>query len=239
MILPIAAVAVASIAGIVWLWRRSISKQADALMRVADGIVFLRKSAGVTPRMVPVGRSAERDAQKAATTAELEAAGFRMLGDVEEFNRDGTSAGIARWIVSNDGIVFGWFANIPGGPVMLLVSEDAGRAFATTIRSAPAPGVTIPETVHRTDIGLDEPLATAIDIHRREVSAFRQPVAVSSLDEAFACLRRMGDHIGAWRSRQEPDSLLESDVRNVAGEHYAAVGQSLIDLVNIKEMKFD
>ena len=49
----------------------------------------------------------------------------------------------------------------------------------------------------------------------------------------------MTDHVGAWRSRQEADALLESDVRNVAGEHYAAVGQSLIDLVNIKEMKFE
>ena len=237
MIVQIAAIAAASVAGIVWLWRRSINKQADALTRVADGIVLLRKSAGVTPRMVPVARSDERDAQLAQMAAEIEAAGFRMLGDVEEYNRDGTSAGVARWIVSGNGHVCGWFASTPGGPVLLLLSEDAGRAFATTIRSAPAPGVTIPDTIRRTDVDLDETLATAIDIHRAETSAFGQPVAVHDLDEAFACMRRMSAHIGAWRTRQEPRGLLESDVRNIAGEHYASVGESLIQLVNLTEMR--
>jgi hypothetical protein len=237
MLVQIAAIAVAAVAGIAWLWRRSINKQADALTRVADGIVFLRKSAGVTPRMVPVARTDERDAQLAETSGEIEAAGFRMLGDVEEYNRDGTSAGIARWIVSADGHVCGWFAMTPGGPVLLLVSEDAGRAFATTIRSAPAPGVSVPDTIRRTDVDLDESLTTAIGIHRAEVSAFGQLVAVHDLDEAFACMRRMSAHIGAWRSGQEPRGLLESDVRNIAGEHYASVGESLIQLVNLTEMK--
>jgi hypothetical protein len=235
MIFQIAAVAAATAAGIVWLWRRSISKQADALIRVADGIVFLRKSAGLTPRLVPVARTEERDAQLAEMSAELEAAGFRMLDDVEEYNRDGTSAGVARWMVAVDGKACGWFARIPGGPVLLLLTADAAGAYAITMRSAPAPGLTIPETIRRTDVGLDTSLTAAVDIHRREASAFTQPVTVQNLNDAFACMRRMNEHLGAWRSRQDAAGLLESDVRKVAGEHYASMGQTLIDLVNIKE----
>jgi hypothetical protein len=239
MIVQIAAIAAVTAAGLLWWRRRSIEKQADALIRVSDGIVFLRKSAGVTPRMVPIARTPERDAELARATAELEAAGFRILGDVEEYKSDGSLAGVMRWFVSADGHVCGWCGMTIGGLAVLLLSEDAGRGFATTIRSTPAPGLTIPDTIRRDDVELNAPLQQAVDIHRQKVSAMMAPIIIRDLQGALACSGRMADHLRAWRSREEPVGLLEKDARNVTGDHYAAVGEYLITLVNLKEGKLE
>ncbi|HEX6589596.1 MAG TPA: hypothetical protein VF039_11270 [Longimicrobiales bacterium] len=234
----VAAVVVLLIVAFIAWQRRVVRRQAEGLEQVARGIRDLRTRSKVVPTMNRVATEGSGvPAQFAPIQAELEREGLRMLGDVEELNLDGSVAGRLRWFASNDGTIWGWFGLANGVvPVMLMLSEDAGRGFTATIRSPHAPSTVSPETVRELRLRWEEGLDAALDGQRAAVTAMAAPVRVTDLDGAIASLHRLKEHTNAWRTQQDPDALLEADVRNIVGDRYDELGEPVMALVAMLEM---
>ena len=221
---------------VVWQ-RRAVRRQAEGLEKVARGIRDLRMRARVVPTMNRVATEGESVPPQFATiAAELEREGFRMLGDVEELNPDGSVAGRLRWFASADGTIWGWFGLANGVvPVMLMLSEDAGRGFTATIRSPHAPSTVSPETVRELRLRWEDGLDLALDGQRASVAAMAAPIRVTDLEGAIASLHRLKEHTNQWRTQQDPDALLEADVRNIVGDRYDELGEPVMALVAMLE----
>ena len=237
-VLSIAVVVVLLIVAFVAWQRRAVRRQAEGLEKVARGIRELRMRARLVPTMNPVSAAgADVPAQFASIQAELEREGFRMLGDVEELDLDGTVAGRLRWFASSDGAIWGWFGLANGVvPVMLMLSEDAGRGFVVTLRSPHAPSTVGPESIRELRLRWEEGLDVALDGQRAALATLAAPVRVTDLDGAIASLHRLKEHASAWRAQQDPDGLLEADVRNIVGDRYDELGEPVMALVAMLEM---
>lgn len=224
------------VAFVVWQ-RRAVRRQAEALEKIARGVRELRVRSRLVPTMNRVSEhGGEIPAEFASITQELQGEGFRVLGDVEEIDLDGSVAGRLRWFTSADNTVWGWFgvAHVVH-PVMLLLSEDAGRGFAATIRSPHAPSTVVPPTVREFRLRWEEGLEAALAGQRAAVAAMSAPVRVADLEGALGGLRRLKEHVTAWRAQQDPETLLEADVRNIVGDQFENLGPTVITLVQVLE----
>ena len=236
LFIAVAAVVVLLIVAFVVWHRRVTAQRAAALESVARGIRELRLRASRPVPMHAVSEHAGRiPAEFPAITEDLRNEGFRILGDVEEHDFDGRLAGRLRWFTSADTRIYGWFGIAHGSPVMLLLSEDAGGGFVATIRSPHSPGPVVPSTVRELRIRWEEGLGEAIAGHRAALQTMSAPMGVADLDGALASLRRLKEHVGAWRARQDPETLLEADVRNIVGDQFDDLGPTLVALVQLLE----
>ena len=225
-------IAAAVLFTVVRMWRRHIRKQAGAIHSVAENIRLLRRMAGVAPRLEPVTAATPVPEGLAPLTRELEAAGFRILGDRVERHPEGGVSGVARWFVSGDGLSFGWVGVTAAGPAaMLLVSEDPATGFLTTMRAPDAPSVAVPPSVRQRRVGWEEGLDAAVRAHAEGLAELENPMRITDLDTALASFGRLYGLVGAWRSVQDPDRLLEEDVRRIVGGRYEGFDTILIEMV--------
>jgi hypothetical protein len=232
MIWILVALAAAVFAG-VRMWRDFTRKRAEALQTVARDIRKLRHLATVAPRMAPVQEAGEPVPEGIEPIMrDLEAARFRRLGDVVESLEDGTKVGVLRWFTAHDGVVFGWTGLVQGvTPVMLLLSEDSGAGFVATMRTFGAPLVAGPPAVREQQLTWEEGLGPALHAHREALTTFAAPVAVGDLPSALASLARLYAMKKTWRSDQDPEALLEADVRKIAGARFDEFGPLLIVMI--------
>jgi hypothetical protein len=220
---------------LVWR-RRALARRMAAIESVARGIRELRMRASRQPPMNPVSeQSGTIPSEFAPITDELKQEGFRMLGDVEELDYDGGMVGRLRWFTSSDNQIYGWFGIAQGHPVMLLLSEDAGRGFAATVRSPHAPSTVVPDTVREFRIRWESGLGEALTGHRAGLHAMAAPVRVTDLAAALASLNRLKEHVAAWRARQDPDTLLQADVRNIVGTQFEDLQPMVLAFVEVLE----
>jgi hypothetical protein len=214
------------------MWRQHVRRQAAALQSVAENIRLLRRMAGHVPRMEPVTASTPVPEGLGPITRELEAAGFRRLGDLVEYLPDGAVAGVTRWVVSADGLIHGWAGVTPQGPAAtLLVTEDPATGFVTTLRGPDAPGVAVPPNVIQQRVPWEAGLDAALERHRAELAQLTNPVRVSDLASAQGSFGRLYGQVRAWRSTQTPEQLLEADVRKITGARFDDLGPTLITIV--------
>jgi hypothetical protein len=226
-------VAVAATAfALVRAWRRQVRRQEEAIQSVADNIRLLRRMAGNVPRMEPVGSATQVPEGLAPITRELEAAGFRKLGDVVEYLPSGQAAGVTRWVVSADGRTHGWAGVTPQGPsATLLLTEDPATGFVATLRGPDAPGVAVPPNVTQLNVPWEEGLDAALRKHGAAVADLQNPLRVADLSSAQASFGRLYAQVRAWRSIQDPERLLEADVRKIVRDRFDELGPTLITIV--------
>jgi hypothetical protein len=206
-----------------WIARRIESK---AVMPIVEGIRRMRHAAKANPRRSPAPRDhprlqAESDYYE-STTRDLAARGFVALGDLVEFREDGTEVGVSRWFAAEDGSISGWFAMMPARstPVMMLVSELVPTRFIVTFLGGPTTRLAIPPTVQRTVVEHSRGIDAAIKLHRQGIEASRtdHARAVHSQEEAVATVESLRSHVNTWRSQQDPEELVELDLRSVLPE---------------------
>jgi hypothetical protein len=82
----------AAIFAVVRTWRRHVAEQAAAMRSAAENIRLLRRMAGNLPRMEAVAAATPIPEGLGPITRELEAAGFRRLGDMVEYLPGGAVA---------------------------------------------------------------------------------------------------------------------------------------------------
>jgi hypothetical protein len=223
--------AVALVALALW-WRGQVNRQAAAIQSVAENIRLLRRMAGSVPRLEPATASTPIPEGLGSITAELERTGYRRLGDLVEHFPGGGVAGVIRWFVSPDGRTYGWAGITAMGPAAtLLVSEDPGTGFVTTLRAPEAPSVAVPENVRQIRVDWEEGLDAALRAHGSGLAELRNPVRVTDLSSARASFGRLYAQVGAWRSIQDPERLLEADVRKIVGPRFDDLGPTLITIV--------
>jgi hypothetical protein len=99
------------------------------------------------------------------------------------------------------------------------------------VRAPDAPSVAVPENVRQIQVRWEEGLDAALRKHGSGLAELRDPVRVADLSSARASFGRLYTHVGAWRSTQEPERLLEADVRKIAGPRFDDLGPTLIAIV--------
>jgi hypothetical protein len=222
------------LAAVVWL-RRGARDFGASLEGIVRGIVLLRRMAGVTPEYVPLPAGAPEVPDLARAEPDLERAGLHPVGDFHEIGPAGTPAGALRWFVSRDGTVFGWMGLGPTGPAMLLISEIPEVGFVTTLRAPHAPSTATPPTVVHERLEWDEGLDAALARHKDGVARTGEPLAVEGLDGALEGMDALKAHVAEWRAAQDPEDLLEADVRRILGDRFEDLGEAVVTLVRIAE----
>jgi hypothetical protein len=157
---------------------------------------------------------------------ELAAAGLIALGDAVS-TRDPKPA---RWFADAEGTVFGWIAVVDVRWMQLrvaIVMSRRGDDVVLTRRVPASVALAEPPFLLRTEVPAAMPLADAIAHHRARLGAAGGLVAVHALDEATRELEQLRARTVAWRQTQEPDALLDRDLRAILGRHYATLGPRL------------
>lgn len=165
-----------------------------------------------------------------AFTRDLEAVGFRVVGNLEEYYLDGKPAGVGRWFVAGDGAASGWVGAVltKKGPrrASAIYTEFTPTHYLATNWGGANVELMRPPSMERLYFKDSVPFSTAIAAHRDAVA--RRGAAgvthVDSLDDATAGLDRMMAHANAWRASVPADQLLDEDLRLVLGRHYREYG---------------
>ena len=170
----------------------------------------------------------------AAVTEELRAAGLVVLGDlVEDIDPDRMphisrrlGAALARRaFASGDGIVFG--SCDPLGYTELMSARD-GELYVSE-RSERQAGLAVPPFVSARHFGPGTSLSALLDAHRASlVESSASWARVTSLEQYVQQAQHARLREIAWRDAQDPDALLDLDLRALLGERtYAVIGSEL------------
>lgn len=216
--------------GLTW-WRA----RSQAIGRLADSITRLRAIVSRPTNRRPAAADhpvlVRRAAQYDQFTRDLASDGGGVLGDLEEINPDGSSAGVTRWFRDRTGQVAGWFAVVehPSAtmPAMYLVTELVPASFVVTHQSLVNRVVAAPPTIIREHLAPGQPVQAVLALHRQRLPEGAAPVQVQTLDEATTMVDRLRTHIQDWRRQQDRDQLIELDLRRVLGAQYDRVGPSV------------
>jgi hypothetical protein len=222
-----------ALAVVLWL-RRALGAYRTSVEGVLQGIVRLRKMAGKSPRLEPLSPHSPDVVPLERAVPDLESADLRPAGDFIELDEQGSPAGNERWFVAGNGVLFGWFGVTPAGPVMLLVSEVPGHGFVTTLRAPHAPSTATPPTVVQQRLEWDEGLEAALERHLGAVARMGRPAAIGNLDAAFGSMAALRAHVAEWRAAQDPNELLEADVRKILGDKFDQMSE-MVGLVRLAE----
>lgn len=228
------AVVVAVLIGLL-LWRLSAIRR-RAFEKVAEAVENMRRASLEQPRYVAVDTRDPRDAHArerfAEASRELEANGFRVLGDLMEATPDRAVTGVVAWFGDESGTICGWFGVLRGNkPVMLLFSETASGDFFVTGRGGADLRVTQPPTLHHAHGPWEEGFTEQLRRHRDQLG--QRPGAVEltrvqSAEEGSELVRRLRAAVTKWRAAQPPAVLLEGDVRRLLGDRYDELGPGVL-----------
>jgi hypothetical protein len=168
---------------------------------------------------------------------DVESLGGTILGDWEEFNPDGTSAGVTRWFVDASRHICGWFGVVAHStgqaPATYCVSQLEPLAYVTTLRSRSDRRLASPPIHHWEHCGLEVPLALLLERHRGRLGQGdgHRSLPVAGVRDAHALVDRLRTDVAAWRQTQDPAVLLEQDLRSVLGDHYSRFGPRVARLL--------
>ena len=156
--------------------------------------------------------------------------GMIALGDFVEHPVGRPASGALRAFADADGTTYGWLARaaMGAGPVVaILMSATADEVYVT--RHTPARGGHLAPApwAHTDDAPYLLGLPAAVERHRARVASAKGLVAVRTLDELQAELRRVRARTIAWRQAQAPQTLLDRDLRSILGAKYDALGPRL------------
>ena len=234
----VALVVVASVAAFALWIRQGMRQLRETASSVAAGVRQLRAMHAEPLRMTPFpGEPSTLPPEFPAITREIALVGLRTLGDVEERSTAGDVAGLLRWFASESGEVFGWFGVTEEGPAMLLISEGEGSGFVATLSSPHAPSTVVPGTVKESRLRWEAGLEAALTEHRSNCPTTIDLVRVETLEAGLSSLRRLKAHVADWRSKQDPEGLLEADVRSILGDDFDNLGDEVIDIVQLLEQQ--
>jgi len=159
---------------------------------------------------------------------ELEPLGFRLLGDLVAERADGSPRAVARCWLDDKGTTFAYLVvNLRWRDMPTLTLESQTSTEALLTMRTTAAELAKPPFVHRQTV---DPLvghAELITRHRafvRRHDARESLVQVASLDELRDAITRSNARTVAWRRAQEPDALLDADLRGLLGRGYARHG---------------
>ncbi len=213
-------------------WWRARSQ---AVGRLAESITRLRAivSRPTNRRPAPADHPVlqRRAPQYEQFARDLASDGGVLLGDLEELNPDGSSAGVTRWFHDRTGQVAGWYAVVehPSAvlPAMYLVTELVPTSFVVTHQSLVNRVVAAPPTILREHLQPGQPVQAVLALHRQRLPEGATTVPVATLDEAKASVDRLRAHIQEWRKLQDQDQLIDRDLRQVLGAQYDRVGPAV------------
>ncbi|MFN8653768.1 MAG: hypothetical protein U0133_17815 [Gemmatimonadales bacterium] len=215
---------------IAW-WRA----RSQAIGRLTDSITRLRAIVARPTRRRPAAAShpvlQRRAAQYEQFARDLASDGGVVLGDSEEIQPDGSSAGVTRWFRDRTGQVTGWYAVVehPSAtiPAMYILSELVPTTFFVTHQSTVNRVVAAPPTVVREHLAPGQPVQAVLALHRQRLPAGANALTVGTIEEAQAMVDRLRSHIQEWRTRQDQDQLIDLDLRSVLGAQYDRVGPAV------------
>ncbi|HVT40992.1 MAG TPA: hypothetical protein VHE78_18290 [Gemmatimonadaceae bacterium] len=208
---------------------------------LASGIDTLRRLATQrTAYRAPGGQDAVPPATQealAAASQELDKEGMTVLGDRMELQADGTAVGPGRWFIDETATICGRFSATVSKtkgtvtPLMMLFSEASSGEFFLTGRGGAGVALAKPPKLFREYVAWSDGLGRALDRHKAATAAATQTGTlrrVDALDDALDLLARLRKSGSDWRSLQDPDVLLELDVRAVLGKRYDELGPQVI-----------
>lgn len=212
------------------------------VIRRLAALLTKHRAAATTPirhRPAEAGHPLLRRHEKhyALLTGELESLGMTILGDREELNLDGSSAGVARWFVDSARRVSGWCSVFTGPKraieVVMLFSELDPTAFVTTTRGGPNHPLAAPPTLDRRHLESGVALSECLRQHysRADTHAAARMVETPDLEAAEALVDRLREHLAGWRAAQDPDTLLREDLRSTLGRRYDELGPALFKVM--------
>ena len=153
----------------------------------------------------------------------LIALGFTALGDLAVQRPGRPVDWIMRAFVDRAATTCAFLAVGRPDPVQLAFCSYAAGEVFTTVRGT-SPRLADPPFTHRKATAKELPLATIIAEHRASAK-LDDAARIASRDMLLAELARSHVRVRNWRAAQPPDELLDADLKNVLGEHYARLGK--------------
>jgi hypothetical protein len=162
--------------------------------------------------------------------AELAAAQLTVLGDAVGSNDPQPT----RWYRDAEGTVYGWCAVLHkmGQPLRVAVMlSRAGDEIFSTRRTVGQVALAQPPFSKRAIVPLTTTM-TEVVAHHRKLAALDATTAarfdhMMTLEDATRQFERQRAQIVAWRDTQSPGELLDKDLREILGKHYAVLAPKL------------
>ena len=161
----------------------------------------------------------------ATTQAELVAAGFTLLGDVAVTTAEQRTA-VMRTFTDRSQTTCATIAVMCTQPTkawLWLASYREDEAFVTM--RGPQTRLAEPSIIHYQAIANETPPPKVFAQHR-SFAHFDDAVRVTALDDLLAQIQKFRALTIRWRESQEPDVLLDADLRGVLGAQYDTIGKA-------------
>ena len=169
-------------------------------------------------------------AELASIDGELAAAQLTTLGDaIGSYDPKPT-----RWFRDGEGTLFGWCAVLHrmGQPLRVAVMLSCtGDEIFSTRRTVGHVALAQPPFGKRAILPVTMPLSEVVAQHRKLAGLDATTAAkferAMTLDEATRQFERQRAQVVAWRDKQPPGELLDKDLREILGKHYAVLAPKL------------
>jgi hypothetical protein len=157
----------------------------------------------------------------------LEDLGLRALGVFVMERADSTAVFVSRAFVDEAGTTCAYIAVDPQKPerAMLIVESYTDDTTYSTSRRDHGGSLSTGHS-KRQVVSLPTSIADTLARHRAFAPLGGETfVRITNADELVTTNQRKHEQLARWRRAQPPDTLLESDLRNLLGKHYARFGK--------------